>query len=189
MLGLIYFNHWPYNMLWRCKKSVWMTICCFRFLVHVFLFVFCVQQHNTPLVHPPSSAVLFIGSFSTGVFYYTLIDVCILLYFDVFSFVIFTIFCSVSCGTNSNTLWVKNMFVWAVIPPFCFVCFVTELFHSCLNLFVIQLCHSYIIPVIDYATLTTTKFEGVLCVTLHGRFSVLQCSLITFFTFQHINNY
>ena len=78
-----------------------------------------VQQHNTPLVHPSSCTVLFIGSFSTVVFYYTLIDVCILLYFDVLSFVIFKIFCSISSGTNSNTLWVKNMFVWVVISAFC----------------------------------------------------------------------
>ena len=167
------------------KKGSGMTICCFRFLAHVFLCISIILHLYTrpavlffSLVH--FQLLYLIILWLIYVFYYTLIDVL--------SFVIFRIFCSISCGTNSNTLWVKNMFVWAVISTFCelfffFFFFVTELFHSCLNLVVMQFCHSYIILVINDVTLTTTKFEGVLCVTLYGPFSVLQCSLITFFHF------
>lgn len=103
-------------MLWRCKKSVWMTICCFRFLAHVFLCSSIILHLYTrpavlffSLVH--FQLLYFIILWLMYVFYYTLIDVL--------SFVILKIFCSISSGTNSNTLWVKNMFVWVVISAFC----------------------------------------------------------------------
>ena len=156
-----------------------MTICCFRFLAHVFLCSSIILHLYTrpavlffSLVH--FQLLYFIILWLMYVFYYTL------MYFHL-SFLRFSVVYLLAPTATLYGLRTCLFELWYQHSVNCFVCFVAELFYSCLNLVVIQLCHSYIILVINDVTLTTTKFEGVLCVTLHGPFSVLQCSLITFF--------